>query len=106
MGEMLALEIREFTTKQSCSSSMKDNGLIYEGFLESAHQFPNRPALEVESSVITYSDLRQRVFRLAASLQKHDVSGQPALTAVFGYRSATAYAGLLAALFPDMVRFP
>jgi amino acid adenylation domain-containing protein len=78
---------------------MKDNALLYEGFLRSARQFPSRAALEVENRVITYSDLRQRAFRLAASLQKHHVSDQPPLTAVFAYRSATAYAGVLAALF-------
>lgn len=78
---------------------MKNGRLLHEGFLASANQFPNRPALEVESSVITYSDLRQRALRLAATLQKREIPDQPPLTAIFGYRSTTAFAGVLAALF-------
>ena len=78
---------------------MKDNGLLYEGFLKSARQFPKRPASEVENRVITYSDLQQRALRLARTLQKHCATDQPPLTAVFGYRSATAFAGVLATLF-------
>jgi amino acid adenylation domain-containing protein len=77
---------------------MTNSGLIYEGFLRSAGKFPQRPALEVANRVVSYSDLRQRAFQLAATLQKSDLSNQPPLTAVFGYRSVTAFAGILAAL--------
>ena len=78
---------------------MKGNGLLYEGFLRSVRQFPKRLALEVENRVITYADLQQRAFSFAATLQKHDVTDQPPMTAVFGYGSATGFAGLLAILF-------
>jgi amino acid adenylation domain-containing protein len=77
---------------------MTDSGLIYEGFLRSADKFPQRPALEVANRVVSYSDLRQRAFQLAATLQKYELFNQPPLTAVFGYRSVTAFAGILAAL--------
>ena len=76
---------------------MTNSGLIYEGFLRSACEFPHRPALEVANRVVSYSDLRQKAFQLAATLQKYEVSDQPPLTAVFGYRSVTAFAGILAA---------
>jgi acyl-CoA synthetase (AMP-forming)/AMP-acid ligase II len=77
---------------------MTNSGLIYEGFLRSSHEFPHRPALEVANRVVTYSDLQQRAFQLAATLQKYDQSNQPPLTAVFGYRSVTVFTGILAAL--------
>jgi amino acid adenylation domain-containing protein len=77
---------------------MSKTRFIYEGFLRSAREFPQRPALEVENRVVSYSDLRQKAFQLAATLQKYEVSNQPPLTAVFGYRSVTAFAGILAAL--------
>jgi amino acid adenylation domain-containing protein len=77
---------------------MSNTGLIYEGFLRSASEFPHRPALEIANRVVSYSDLRRSAFQLAATLQKYDLSDQPPLTAVFGYRSVTAFSGILAAL--------
>jgi amino acid adenylation domain-containing protein len=77
---------------------MQNRRLLYEGFLRSACEFPHRPALEVANCLVSYSDLRQKAFQLAATLHKHELSDQPALTAVFGYRSVTAFAGILAAL--------
>ena len=77
---------------------MTNSGLIYEGFLRSAREFPQRPAVEVANRVVSYSDLGQRAFQLAATLQKYERSNQLPLTAVFGYRSVTAFAGILAAL--------
>ncbi len=62
---------------------MTNSGLIYEGFLRSAREFPQRPALEVANRVVSYSDLRQKAFQLAATLQKYELSDQPALTPVF-----------------------
>src|SRR4029450_3188085 len=77
---------------------MTNSGLIYEGFLRAAREFPQRPALEVANRGVRCSDLRQRAFQLAATLQKYELSNQPPLTAVFGYRSVTAFAGIVAAL--------
>jgi amino acid adenylation domain-containing protein len=74
------------------------NSGIYKGFLRSALEFPQRPALEVANRVVSYSALQQRAFQLAATLQKYELSNQPPLTAIFGYRSVTAFAGILAAL--------
>jgi amino acid adenylation domain-containing protein len=77
---------------------MTESGSIYEGFLRSARDFPHRPALEIANRVVSYSDLQQRAFQLAATLQKYELSDQPPLTAIFGYRSVTAFAGVLATL--------
>ena len=54
--------------------------------------------MDVANRLVSYSDLRQKAFQLAATLQKYELSDQPPLTAVFGYRSVTAFAGILAAL--------
>jgi amino acid adenylation domain-containing protein len=77
---------------------MTSSGLIYEGFLSASREFPHRPALEVANRMVSYSDLRERAFQLAATLEKYELSNQPPLTAIFGYRSVTAFAGILAAL--------
>lgn len=60
---------------------------------------PDRPALEVGGEVFTYAQLRHRAAVLGATLQQGTPPGGPALTAVFAYRSPTAYAGILGALF-------
>jgi amino acid adenylation domain-containing protein len=71
---------------------------LHSGFLRSAEQFPDRPALEAAGERITYAQLRRRAAALAATLAVHRTADEPPLTAVFAYRSPTAYAGLLGAL--------
>ena len=69
------------------------------GFLESSERFPERPALELSGVGLTYRELRERAAGLAATLQRRTPPGGPPLTGVFAYRSATAFAGVLATLF-------
>src|SRR5207249_11900949 len=71
---------------------------IHGGLLHSAERYAHRPAVEVRGTILTYDELRSRAMSLAASLQRATPSGGPPLTAVFAYRSATAYSGVLAAL--------
>ena len=67
-------------------------------FLSSVQAFPDRPALEVEGEILTYRSLYERAAGLAAALEQATPDGGAPITAVFGYRAATAYAGVLAAL--------
>jgi len=83
---------------------MTNSGLIYEGFFRSSREFPQRPALEVANRVVSYSDLRERAFQLAAT--RYELSDQPPLAAVFGYRSVTAFAGMLTALLRGLGYVP
>jgi len=53
----------------------------------------------VEGVSLTYAALRDRAAAIAATLMTGDASADPPLTAVFAYRSVTAFAGVLAALF-------
>lgn len=69
------------------------------GFLRSAQQHPDRPALQLDTSVLSYAQLRALAATLAQTLAAHAPAGEPALTAVFAHRSVTAYAGVLAGLF-------
>lgn len=69
------------------------------GFLRSSERFPDRSALEVDSKVLTYAELRTIGETIAATLQQVDKANNPPLTAVFANRSVTAFAGILAALF-------
>ena len=69
------------------------------GFLRASREFPLRPALEVDGQTLTYVELEGIAASFAATLTKHLPFAEPALTAVFGYRSVTAFAGVLAALF-------
>ena len=49
--------------------------------------------------MLSYRELRERAASLAATLTRRTPPGTSPLTAVFGYRSSTAFAGILAALF-------
>ncbi|HET7794904.1 MAG TPA: AMP-binding protein, partial [Rhizobacter sp.] len=69
------------------------------GFLRSAQQHADRPALQLDSVVLSYAQLRARAAALAQTLRAHAPAGEPLLTAVFAHRSITAYAGVLGGLF-------
>ena len=85
---------------------------LFSGFLRSADRFPERPALEVEGEVLTYEELLRHAKAIASTLVTHDRRTGSALTAVFGSRSATAFAGVLGVLLsghgyvPLNPRFP
>ncbi len=68
------------------------------GFLSSSRQFPERPAIEVAGHEVSYRELAQAAMRLAATIQAKAPAGGIPLTAVFAYRSETAYAAVLGAL--------
>ena len=70
---------------------------LWAGFIQSCKEFPERPAIDVGREV-TYWDLAERAKRIAASIQAGLASPEVLLTAVFAYRSETAYAGVLGAL--------
>jgi len=72
---------------------------LHSGFLRSTELFPGRPAIEVEGSILTYQQLFTRSASIAATLQRRAPVAEPPLTAIFAYRSVTAFAGVLAALF-------
>ena len=72
---------------------------LVSGFLCASQKFPARPALEVAGQRLTYGGLERIAASFAATLTRHVPSVEPPLTAVFAYRSVTAFAGVLAALF-------
>ncbi len=68
------------------------------GFVAAAERFPERPAIDVGGE-LAYGELLHRAKRLAATIQReHSAANGPALSAVFAYRSQTAFAGILGAL--------
>lgn len=69
---------------------------LIEGFVRSATRFPDRPALEVAGAVLTYRDVAGRAGALARLID--EAGDDRPLAGVFGYRSATAYVGMIAAL--------
>src|SRR5437764_8502778 len=80
---------------------MSDTGkrqLVWTQFLRSCEKFPNRPAVEVAGSGLSYKELDQRAKSFAATIQANANPRGVPLTAVFAYRSETAYAGVLGAL--------
>ena len=85
---------------------------LHDGFLRSGAAMPERPALEVEGRTLTFAALRDRAASLAATLERATPDADPPLTAVFAYRSETAFAGVLGALLrghgyvPLHPRFP
>jgi acyl-CoA synthetase (AMP-forming)/AMP-acid ligase II len=71
---------------------------LWEGFVASSDSYGSRPALRVEGKTFSYDELREMASRIAASLQANPEFSRTPLTAVFGYRSSTAFAGILGAL--------
>lgn len=71
---------------------------IASGFLESARRFPERPALEVDGQRLSYSELKARACSLAATLSRQSPGIEPPLTAIFAYRSDTAFVAVLGSL--------
>jgi amino acid adenylation domain-containing protein len=71
---------------------------LWVGFMRSAARFPERPALVVERKSLSYAQLCESALRIAATLQAHHEDSRTPLTAVFAYRSPTAFAGILGAL--------
>src|SRR5881227_2292085 len=77
---------------------MKPGPQLWNEFIRSCEQFPERPAIDVGHEV-SYQELAQRAKRIAATIQIEEAAaGTVPLTAVFGYRSETAYAAVLGAL--------
>ena len=76
---------------------MESDRLLWKGILETCERFPDRPAFEVERPV-NYRELAHRAKRIAATIQREEFAGAVPLTAVFAYRSETAYTGILGTL--------
>ena len=69
------------------------------GFLSSREAFAERPALEVAGETLSYAELGDRAAAIAAAIAERGPEGAPPLTAVFGSRSPSAFAGVLGALW-------
>ena len=65
--------------------------------MAACERFSERPAIDVGREV-TYQELGQRAKQTAATIQRACADGAVPLTAVFAYRSETAYAAILGAL--------
>ena len=72
--------------------------LLWTGFLRSSEQFPAHAAIDIAGHEVTYQQLAERAKRLAATVQASAMPGAVPLTAVFAYRSDTAYAAVLGVL--------
>jgi amino acid adenylation domain-containing protein len=68
------------------------------GFLRSCRRADRRPAVEAGGECWTYGELLSRAAAIGATLQRRAPAAEPRLTGVFAHRTATAYAGLVAAL--------
>jgi amino acid adenylation domain-containing protein len=69
---------------------------LYEWFANSVQRFPDKPALEVGDTLLTYRELHRRVEAVASLLHAH--GGAPQRVALLAGRSLVAYVGYLAAL--------
>lgn len=71
---------------------------LWSGFLRSSEKFVDRSALLADGKEITYGQMRENAMRLAATIQSVQARAATPLTAVFAYRSPTAFAGVLGSL--------
>jgi amino acid adenylation domain-containing protein len=79
------------------SDSPETKSGLWRGFAESTRRFPARPAISVRREV-SYGELDARARRIAATIQTRQKRNDLPLTAVFAYRSETAYAAVLGVL--------
>src|SRR4029450_8111410 len=75
-------------------------------FLHSCEKFRDHRAISVGGEEVSYDDLARRAMSLGATLQRALPSAEVPLTAVLGYRSQTAYAGILGALLAGQGHVP
>jgi amino acid adenylation domain-containing protein len=71
---------------------------LWSGFLNSAERYPDRIAVNVGGRDYSYRELKEKACRLAATIQANQSSQAQPLTAVFAYRTPTAFTGVLSAL--------
>jgi amino acid adenylation domain-containing protein len=79
---------------------------LHAGFLRSVDRFPDRPAIEVDGTVLSYRELHGTALSIAAAIQQSDSAPDAQFTAVFASRSPTAYAGVLGALLAGHAYVP
>jgi amino acid adenylation domain-containing protein len=72
---------------------------LLSGFVSSVERFAERPALEVAGERLSYGELGGRAASIGAAIAERGPEGAPPLTAVYASRSATAFAGVLGALW-------
>jgi amino acid adenylation domain-containing protein len=77
---------------------MTRKNALCDGFLASVAAYGSRPALEAGGEALTYAELFEKAASIAATLSRHEVGSEPPLTAVFAYRTVTAFAGVLGVL--------
>ena len=84
--------------EQGSIDLLRDRRALWSGFLRSAAQFPDRPAVIAEGNTLQYEPLRDLACRIAATIQMSPEFSPTPVTGVFAYRSPTAFAGVLGAL--------
>jgi amino acid adenylation domain-containing protein len=77
---------------------IEDQRSLRSGFLGSLARFPDRPAIRLKDDSLTYRQLADRAAAIAATLQREIPEDPGKLTAIYGHRSFTAFAGILGAL--------
>jgi amino acid adenylation domain-containing protein len=77
---------------------MNNNKFLASGFLNSVRLFPENNAVFVEGKFVKYGQLYEMAASIAAAIQRHTCDFEPKLTAVFAYRSLTAFSGILGSL--------
>jgi amino acid adenylation domain-containing protein len=68
------------------------------GFVRSVELFPERPALDVAGTTISYEELHRRALAIAGVLVRTADGNGPRLTGVLGSRSAGTFAAILGVL--------
>ena len=80
-------------------TTQRSSRSLITGFFESARRFPDRPALVVDGTCLSYANLAGIVRRIASAIRILQNEQSPfSLVAVWAHRSQTAYAGVLGPL--------
>ena len=73
-------------------------------FIKSSQKFPQRPAVEVNNTQMTYKDLDLLASKIAKELQRQHLMKQP--IGLLTYRSFTSYAGILGIMYSKNIYLP
>ena len=85
-----------YSLTSSMSTNIPSHQILIDGFLESAQNYPNRPALLVNEATYTYAELALHVGAIAREIESQKSSCK--LVGVLAHKSLTAYSGILGSL--------
>ena len=81
------------------------NKLLINGFIESVNKYKDNYALDINNTLVTYSELKNNSLKIAGCILSNTSPSNP-FVAILADRSLSAYSGILGALFAGKAYVP